>query len=78
MVRYNLACSYSLLNRVADARAAMVRAIELGYDEWDHMRRDPDLVNLMADRQFQIYLAKHQPDPNGWQALDWPVTGDKL
>lgn len=53
---YNLACSYALLNNIPASRRTMVRAIELGYDEWDHLRKDTDLANLLADSEFQAFL----------------------
>ena len=51
-VQYNLACSYSLMNDVAMARAAMRRAFALGYDDLPHLEKDPDLLNLLADSDF--------------------------
>ena len=56
VIVYNLACSYSLLNDVPASRRAMVRAIELGYDEWEHLRKDTDLANLLSDSEFQAFL----------------------
>ncbi|MBF0386842.1 MAG: hypothetical protein HQL20_03185 [Candidatus Omnitrophica bacterium] len=51
-VLYNLACSYSLLNNIPLARSVMLRAIDLGYDEWEHLGKDTDLANLLGDREF--------------------------
>ncbi len=56
VVLYNLACSYSLVADIPAARRAMARAVECGYDEWDHLRQDPDLLNLLADPKFQQFL----------------------
>ena len=55
---YNLACSYSLLGELDAAFGALDRAIELGYDEVDHLRRDPDLENLRGDRRYHQILRK--------------------
>ncbi len=52
MVHYNLACSLSLVNRVKESAKALTRAIELGYREWDWLRKDPDLENLRKSRDF--------------------------
>jgi len=52
LVHYNLACSYSLMNDVSKARAAMVRAFALGYDDLSYLEKDPDLLNLLADADF--------------------------
>jgi tetratricopeptide (TPR) repeat protein len=56
IVFYNLACSYSLLNRVEQALETMKRAIALGYDNFAHLGRDRDLENLFKDSRFREYL----------------------
>ena len=42
---YNLACSYSLLNRVDESVNALRRAIALGYTDLPYLQKDPDLAN---------------------------------
>lgn len=56
VVWYNLACSYSLLRRVDESLDALRRAIALGYDDFDHLRRDPDLLTLRQSAQFRRFL----------------------
>ena len=56
VIFYNLACSYSLLNNPYAALNAIKKAIELGYDDFDHLNEDKDLANLLVDVQFQKYL----------------------
>ena len=51
-------CRYSLLERVDSALKALRRAIELGYDELDHMMQDPHLENARADRRFRLLLIR--------------------
>jgi tetratricopeptide (TPR) repeat protein len=62
---YNLACSYSNLEHLDDAFQALHRAFELGYNDYRHMLRDPDLENLRRDRRFKQLLdrkwGKRQP-----------------
>ncbi|MBF0595293.1 MAG: hypothetical protein HQL22_10050 [Candidatus Omnitrophica bacterium] len=60
VVMYNLACSYSLMNDIPLARGAMVKAFELGYDEWDHLRKDADLANLLRDSEFQLCMSEYR------------------
>ncbi len=55
-VFYNLACSYSLMNEVSKAEGMIRRAIELGYEDFDHMQKDPDLINLLSSEEFQAYF----------------------
>jgi hypothetical protein len=50
---YNLACSYSLMNRLDEAFAALQTALRLGYDDARWLSRDPDLKNLRSDSRFQ-------------------------
>jgi len=57
-VFYNLACSYSLLNRIDEAVSSLARAIDLGYREWQFMSSDPDLKNLHGDNRFRELLEK--------------------
>lgn len=49
---YNLACSYSNLGEVDLAFKALKKAILLGYDDIDHMKKDPDLKKLRKDKRF--------------------------
>ncbi len=56
IVLYNLACSYSLLNRIDYAFKTIKQAVKCGYDDFDYMQRDKDLTNLRQDRRFQKYL----------------------
>ncbi len=65
LIWYNLACSYSLLSRLDEGLDALRRAVELGYSDFEHLRRDPDLTNLRhstkAREWLQGLLAAHRP-----------------
>ncbi len=56
IVHYNLACSYALLNQTRAALGALTRAIDYGYDDFEYLKGDADLDNLLKDTQFQQYL----------------------
>ncbi|HEU4338888.1 MAG TPA: tetratricopeptide repeat protein [Planctomycetota bacterium] len=62
---YNLACSYSVLNRVDEAIAALKKALDLGYRDWNHLLKDEDLKNVRGDDRFRELLrrkwGKRQP-----------------
>lgn len=63
IIWYNLACSYSLLNRIDDAVQAMRHAIQLGYDDVGHLRSDPDLANFRRNpvyRELMEQLTQRQ------------------
>lgn len=54
---YNLACSYSLLNRVEEAVKALRRAFELGYSDLAYLKKDPDLANVRNSESFRQLVA---------------------
>ncbi len=56
VIFYNLACSYALLNQTRAALNALSKAIELGYDDFRHLRSDRDLENLLKDAHVQAFI----------------------
>ena len=56
IVFYNLACSYALLNQTRAALGALTKAIDFGYDDFEHLKTDTDLDNLLKDEHFQQYI----------------------
>ena len=56
LVWYNLGCSYALLNRKDDAFDALGRAVELGYDDYEWMKKDEDLAALRGDPRLESML----------------------
>ena len=56
IVFYNLSCSYALLNQNRAALGALTKAIDFGYDDFDHLKGDTDLDNLLKDEHFQQYI----------------------
>ena len=57
-VHYNLACSLSLLGQPDGALDALEKAVELGYDDAEHLVCDPDLDSLHRELRFQRLLRK--------------------
>jgi len=57
-VFYNLACSYALLSQTRLSLAALSKAIDLGYNDFKHLREDPDLENLLKDEEVLEFLAQ--------------------
>ena len=57
IVHYNLACSLSLLGRIDDGIEELTRAVDLGYEDVEHMLKDRDLRALRNDPRFEV-LAK--------------------
>jgi Flp pilus assembly protein TadD len=52
-VQYNLACSYSLTGNFNQAAAALVKALDFGYDDFKWLAKDPDLQNLREHPLFK-------------------------
>jgi len=53
---YNLACSYSLLNRVEESLQALQRAVELGYVDLPYLQKDPDLTNARRSARYPQFI----------------------
>lgn len=60
IIQYNLACSYALLNQTRQALNALVKAIELGYDDFAYLKSDGDLENLLKDEHVQHYIKEQE------------------
>jgi tetratricopeptide (TPR) repeat protein len=56
MVWYNLGCSLALMKRSEDALEALGRSLELGYDDYEWMKKDSDLSSLHGDPRFESML----------------------
>ena len=55
---YNLACSLALVGKNNEAITTLERAVQLGYNDFEHLRKDADFKNLQSDPRFQSLLAK--------------------
>ena len=67
LIRYNLACSYALTGQKDNALNCLNKAVELGYTDLDHLRKDTDLDTIKSDPRFQTIikkLAEQQPQPS--------------
>ena len=53
LVFYNLACSYSLTDQCERAADAIEKALELGYDDFKWLAKDPDLKKLRAHPRYK-------------------------
>ena len=57
VVYYNLACSFALMGRKEEAFGALERAVSLGWDNFDHLKKDADLESLRTDPRFRSLLS---------------------
>ena len=59
---YNAACSASLAGRMEDAASWLIRSVETGYENYDHLiSGDSDLAALRGDPRWQRVLAVVKP-----------------
>jgi len=60
-IYYNLTALYSLQKEKVDlALGALDKALELGFNNYDALRKDPDLKNLRKHAEFRQVLEKHK------------------
>lgn len=65
VVRYNLACDYSLLKEPELCLEALEKAIQLGYSDFKYMLEDPDLEYIRQDKRCVRLLARSILKPSG-------------
>lgn len=68
ILRYNLACSLALLAKNGEALDELERAVELGYNDADHMVRDRDLRSVRAHTRFEKLVQRVRELQNGSSA----------
>lgn len=56
LVWYNLGCSFSLIGKKEKSLEALSRSLELGYDDYEWMKKDSDLAALHGDPRFESML----------------------
>ncbi len=49
---YNMACAYSLWGKIEEALDYLEKSVEHGFDDAEHMERDPDLDNLRGEARY--------------------------
>jgi non-specific serine/threonine protein kinase len=58
---YNVACAYCMMNMKTEALEALRRAWEAGLRDSTWARRDPDLVMLHGDPEFERMFPEAPP-----------------
>ena len=59
-INYNLACLYSLTNKLDLAADYLDQALENGFNQIDSLRNDPDISQLRNTKEFRKILDKHK------------------
>jgi len=55
---YNIACCYALSGDKEAALKWLTKSIEVGYDDFSHMRKDTDLKSLHGDPRYEELMKK--------------------
>jgi tetratricopeptide (TPR) repeat protein len=58
---YNLACFYALKKEPKKAMDNLKKAIENGFEDFEHMQKDSDLVNIKDDKEFKTLIDRYVP-----------------
>jgi len=56
VIHYNCACSYALVGQKDEAFTMLRRAIQMGYRDFDHLKKDADLKSLHHDPRFETLM----------------------
>ena len=59
-IRYNLACVHSLMGNTDYGLDELDAALDKGFNDYDSLRKDPDINNLRKKAEFQKILEKHK------------------
>lgn len=58
IIRYNLACSFSLLKEEERALEELKKAVLYGYDDFSYILKDADLKNIRRHHKFGDFFRK--------------------
>ena len=58
VIWYNLACSYALNKKINKAFESLFKAVNLGYNDLSHIKKDQDLNNLRHDSRYEELLKR--------------------
>lgn len=56
LVHYNLACSFTLLGNFNQALVSLGKAVDLGYNDLNHLENDSDLDNLRDEEEYKTLI----------------------
>lgn len=59
-LNYNIACLYSLTDKLDLAADYLDHALEYGFKELDSLRNDPDISKLRSSKDFKKIMDKYK------------------
>ena len=54
---YNMACVLARKKEIKRAVESLRKAIEAGFNDWDSLRKDPDLENIRHTRAYKEMIS---------------------
>lgn len=57
---YNIACCLSQTGNTHDGLLALLEALQMGYEDFQQIRSDPDLEALRSDPKFEPMIGRFQ------------------
>lgn len=57
---YNIACCLSQTGNTHDGLLALLEALQMGYEDFQQIRSDPDLQALRSDPKFEPLIGRFQ------------------
>ncbi len=73
---YNLACAQAQLGKKNDALATLAAAVEKGFSDPEHMKRDPDLEAIREDKRFEPLVEKASTNADAGLAFPYDAPRD--
>ncbi len=55
---YNLSCNYAMIGKKKLALDALEKSVDLGYNDYEHIKKDPDLDGVRRSLRFRKILWK--------------------
>jgi len=56
---YHIACIYARRKQTIDAVAWLRRAVLNGFDDWEHLKIDSDLINIQHSKTYKEFISEH-------------------
>jgi len=56
---YNIACIYARLSKIDNAIKWLKDAIDRGFDNWELIKKDPDLKNIRGTEYYKMLISRH-------------------
>ena len=70
-VHYNFACIYAKINKLDESLQCLMRAVDMGFKDWDLLKKDSDLEALRDTEYFKSIINK----ANGNELTEEPYLG---